>query len=53
VGYDALAIYVQNNPLNEITLDQIAQIYSEDGKLRNGLTSASKSRALPATKSSE
>ncbi len=34
VGYDALAIYVhKNNPLNEITLDQIAQIYSEGGKL--------------------
>jgi phosphate transport system substrate-binding protein len=34
VGYDALAIYVhKNNPLNEITLDQIAQIYMEGGKL--------------------
>lgn len=34
VGYDALAIYVnKNNPLNEITLDQIAQIYAEGGKL--------------------
>jgi phosphate transport system substrate-binding protein len=34
VGYDALAIYVhKDNPLNEITLDQIAQIYAEGGKL--------------------
>jgi phosphate transport system substrate-binding protein len=33
VGYDALAIYVhKDNPLNEITLDQIAQIYMEGGK---------------------
>ncbi len=34
VGYDALAIYVhKDNPLNEITLDQIAQIYVEGGKI--------------------
>ena len=34
VGYDALAIYVnKDNPLNEITLDQIAQIYEEGGKV--------------------
>ncbi|HEX9114453.1 MAG TPA: phosphate ABC transporter substrate-binding protein, partial [Anaerolineae bacterium] len=34
VGYDALAIYVhKDNPLNEITLDQIAQVYAEGGKL--------------------
>ena len=34
VGYDALAIYVhKDNPLNEITLDQIAQIYGEGGQL--------------------
>ncbi|HEY5911535.1 MAG TPA: phosphate ABC transporter substrate-binding protein [Verrucomicrobiae bacterium] len=34
VGFDALAIYVhKENPLNEITLDQIAQIYAEGGKL--------------------
>jgi phosphate transport system substrate-binding protein len=34
VGYDALAIYVhKDNPLNEITLDQIAQIYAEGGKI--------------------
>jgi phosphate transport system substrate-binding protein len=34
VGYDALAIYVaQDNPLNEITLDQIAGIYAESGTI--------------------
>jgi phosphate transport system substrate-binding protein len=34
VGYDALAIYVhKENPLNEITLDQIAQIYAEGGTI--------------------
>ncbi|HRZ99181.1 MAG TPA: phosphate ABC transporter substrate-binding protein [Candidatus Paceibacterota bacterium] len=30
VGYDALAVYVhKDNPLNEITMDQVAQIYKE------------------------
>lgn len=34
VGFDALAIYVhKENPLNEITLDQLAQIYGEGGNL--------------------
>ena len=34
VGFDALAIYVhKDNPLNEITLDQIAQIYKEGGTI--------------------
>ena len=34
VGYDALAIYVhKDNPMNEITLDQIAQIYAEGGAI--------------------
>jgi phosphate transport system substrate-binding protein len=34
VGYDALAIYVhKDNPLNEITLEQIAQIYAEGGAI--------------------
>jgi phosphate transport system substrate-binding protein len=34
VGYDALAIYVNKaNPLNEITLEQIAQIYAEGGTI--------------------
>lgn len=34
VGYDGLAIYVhKDNPINEITLDQIAQIYAEGGTI--------------------
>ena len=34
VGYDALAIYVhKGNPLEEITLEQLAEIYSEGGKI--------------------
>lgn len=33
IGYDALAVYVnKNNPLNEITLEQLAEIYGENGK---------------------
>lgn len=32
VGYDALAVYVaKSNPLEEITLEQLAQIYAEGG----------------------
>ena len=34
VGYDALAVYVhKDNPLEEITIDQLAEIYGEDGSL--------------------
>ena len=34
VGYDALAVYVnKSNPLNEITIDQLADIYAEGGKI--------------------
>ncbi len=33
VGYDALAVYVnKNNPLDEITLEQLAEIYAEGAK---------------------
>ncbi len=33
IGYDALAIYVhKQNPLEEITLEQLAEIYGEKGK---------------------
>lgn len=33
VGYDALAVYVhKDNPLNEMTLEQLAQIFAEGGK---------------------
>lgn len=34
VGYDALAIYVnKNNPLDTISLDELAEIYGEGGKI--------------------
>lgn len=34
VGYDGLAIYInKNNPLSEITTEQLADIYSESGKI--------------------
>ncbi len=34
VGYDALAIYVhKDNPLNEITIPQLAEIYGEEGTI--------------------
>lgn len=34
VGYDALAVYVhKNNPLDEITLAQLAEIYRENGTI--------------------
>ena len=34
VGYDALAVYVhKGNPLDEITLGQLAEIYGEGGKI--------------------
>jgi len=34
VGFDALSIYVhKDNPLNEITMEQLADIYRSDGKI--------------------
>jgi phosphate transport system substrate-binding protein len=34
VGYDALAVYVhKDNPLEQITLEQLAGIYGEDGEI--------------------
>ncbi len=34
VGYDALAIYVhKRNPLNSISLEELADLYGEDGRL--------------------
>jgi len=34
VGFDALAVYVHKaNPLNEITLEQLAEIYGEGGRI--------------------
>lgn len=36
VGYDALAIYVhKDNPIESLTLEQLAGIYAEDGKINN------------------
>ncbi|MBI5686529.1 MAG: phosphate ABC transporter substrate-binding protein [Verrucomicrobia bacterium] len=33
IGYDALGIYVhKDNPLTEISIEQLAEIYAEDGK---------------------
>ncbi|HEY0550635.1 MAG TPA: substrate-binding domain-containing protein, partial [Verrucomicrobiae bacterium] len=34
VGYDALSVYVhKDNPLNEISMEQLAEIYKADGKI--------------------
>jgi phosphate transport system substrate-binding protein len=34
VGYDALAVYIhKDNPLNKITIEQLAEIYGEGGKI--------------------
>jgi phosphate transport system substrate-binding protein len=34
VGYDALAVYIhKDNPLDEITIEQLAEIYGEGGKI--------------------
>ncbi len=34
VGYDALAVYVhKDNPINEITIEQLAEIFGEGGKI--------------------
>lgn len=36
VGLDALAVYVQKgNPLNSITVEELAEIYGEGGKIEN------------------
>lgn len=35
VGYDALSIFVhKDNPLNEISMEQLAEIYKDGGKIR-------------------
>ncbi len=49
VGYDALAVFVnKNNPLEEITLEQLAEIYREKGTFEKwsqlGVTLPSKSK---------
>jgi len=36
VGYDALSVYVhKDNPLDEISMEQLAEIYKKDGKIRD------------------
>jgi phosphate transport system substrate-binding protein len=36
VGYDALSVYVnKNNPLNEISIEELGEIYREGGKIDN------------------
>jgi len=36
VGYDALAVYLHpDNPIKELTLDQLAQVYGRKGKAKN------------------
>jgi phosphate transport system substrate-binding protein len=36
VGYDALSIYVHpSNPITEITMEQLGEIYREGGKINN------------------
>ena len=34
IGYDALAVYVhKNNPLNEISIEQLGELYKEGGSI--------------------
>lgn len=52
VGFDALSIYVhKDNPLNEITMEQLGEIYRSDGKITKwsdlGIT------AIPGAKGDE
>jgi phosphate transport system substrate-binding protein len=36
IGYDALSIYVhKSNPLNEISIDELGEIYRENGKIES------------------
>ncbi len=51
MGHDALAIYVHpNNPLNTITLDELAQVYGRDGRI---VTWAGLGVTVPGAKSDE
>jgi phosphate transport system substrate-binding protein len=52
VGYDALSIYVhKDNPLNEISIEELSELYKEGGKIRKwsdlGVT------AIPGAKGDE
>ena len=51
VGYDGLAIYVhKDNPLNEISIEQLGEIYREGGKIDDW--SALGVKSIPGAKSS-
>jgi len=52
VGYDALSIYVhKDNPLNEISIEQLAEIYKAEGKIRKW--SDLKGGPIPGSKGDE
>jgi phosphate transport system substrate-binding protein len=49
VGYDALAVYIhKDNPLNKITIEQLAEIYGEDGKITRWSQLGIKNPACPS-----
>lgn len=36
VGYDALAVFIHpNNPMNNVSLEKLAEVYGEDGEINN------------------
>jgi phosphate transport system substrate-binding protein len=52
VGYDGLAIYVhKDNPLNEISMEELAEIYKEGGKINKWSEVGVKS--IPGSKSDD
>jgi phosphate transport system substrate-binding protein len=52
VGYDGLAIYVhKDNPLNEISMEDLAEIYKEGGKINKWSEAGVKS--IPGAKSDD
>jgi phosphate transport system substrate-binding protein len=49
VGYDALAVYIhKDNPLNEVTIEQLAGIYGEGGKITKWSQLGIKNTACPS-----
>jgi phosphate transport system substrate-binding protein len=50
-GYDALAVYVhKDNPLNEIGVDQLSEIYGEGGKIEKWSQLGAKNTVCPSDK---
>jgi phosphate transport system substrate-binding protein len=48
VGYDALAVYIhKDNPLDQISIEQLAQIYGEGGKITKWSQLGIKNTACP------